>query len=222
MEKALRLSSVRKLSLLSLISILCTIIPAYGANVTLQWDANTEPNLDHYVVYWGTWSGSYSDNSGNIPNDTTSYKITGLAASETNYFAVTAVDDQGDESAIGREVFLLGTLDLDPQYDKGWGISKGDLDGFKIMFESSDPTPTLTASSEIPALNEPGVNGVGQPLHLETLPLGATFYTPVKVFIPCPGYANVSGLDIYYYDDVRMYWFLANDADDPGTVTFAA
>jgi len=193
-------------------------MPAYGANVTLAWEPNTKPNLDHYVVYWGTWSGSYADNSDDIPKDTTSYKITGLATSETNYFAVTAVDDEGNESAIGREVFLLGTHDLDPQYDKGWGISKGDLEGFKIMFESSDPTPLLAYSSDIPALNEPGVSGVGQPLNLETYPTGVTFNTPVKVFIPCPDYANVSGLDIYYYDDVRMYWYLANDAKDPGTV----
>jgi hypothetical protein len=186
--------------------------------MTLGWDANQEPDLDHYVVYWGRSPGIYLKNSGPIPKDITTYKITGLPASATNYFAVTAVNEGGYESAVGREVFLMGTLDLYPPYDKGWGISRGDLAGFKIMFDSSDPIPLLYPSSEIPALNEPGVKGVGDPLNLETYPSGVTFNTPVKVFIPCPGYSDVSDLDIYYYDDVRMDWYLANDADDPDTV----
>ena len=218
MEKPLRLSSLPTVSLLSLILFFVVVVPAYGANVTLGWDANNEPDIDHYVVYWGTSPGVYSNNSGPIPNDITTYKITGLSASKTNYFAVTAVNDEGYESAIGREVFLLGTLDLDPPYDKGWGIYRGDLEGFKIMFESSDPFPALMHSIDIPSLNKSDVKGVGDPLNLETYPSGVTFNTPAKVFIPCPGYSNVSGLDIYYYDDVKMDWYLANDANDPDRV----
>jgi hypothetical protein len=217
-ERLLRLSSPLRLSLLSLILIFVIIVPAYGASVTLGWDANKEPDIDHYVVYWGTSPGIYSNNSGPIPKDITTYKITSLSASKTNYFAVTAVNDEGYESAIGREVFLLGTLDLDPQYDKGWGIYRGDLEGFKIMFESNDPFPALMHSSGIPFLDKSGVKGVGKPLNLETYPSGVTFNTPVKVFIPCPGYSKVSNLDIYYYDDVKMDWYLANDASDPDRV----
>jgi hypothetical protein len=217
-ERLLRLSSPLRLSLLSLILIFVIVVPAYGASVTLGWDANKEPDIDHYVVYWGTSPGIYSNNSGPIPKDITTYKITSLSASKTNYFAVTAVNDEGYESAIGREVFLLGTLDLDPQYDKGWGIYRGDLEGFKIMFESNDPFPALMHSSGIPFLDKSGVKGVGKPLNLETYPSGVTFNTPVKVFIPCPGYSKVSNLDIYYYDDVKMDWYLANDASDPDRV----
>jgi hypothetical protein len=153
---------------------------AYGANLTLQWDAKTEPNLDHYIVYWGTAPGSYSNDSGPIAKDITTYKIAGLAATATNYFAVTAVNDEGYENNTGREVFLLGTLDLDPPYDKGWGISTGDLAGFKIVFDGSDPIPSLTSSSNIPALDKPTVKGVGKPLNLETYPSGVTFSTPVS------------------------------------------
>ena len=28
-------------------------IIGYGSDATLQWDANAEPDLDHYVIYWG-------------------------------------------------------------------------------------------------------------------------------------------------------------------------
>ena len=54
-------------------------MPAYGANVTLGWDASTDPSVDHYVVYWGTSSGYYSMRE-IIPSDTTTYSVTGLAA----------------------------------------------------------------------------------------------------------------------------------------------
>jgi hypothetical protein len=55
-------------------------------------------------------------------------------------------------------------------------------------------------------------------LNLEVQPPGWTFNVPPKIFIPCPGYQNVSGLDIYYYDNVMMDWYLANDANQPDIV----
>jgi hypothetical protein len=36
------------------------------------------------------------------------------------------------------------------------------------------------------------------------------FSAPVKLIIPCPGYADVSGLNIYYFDGSS--WVLASDA----------
>jgi hypothetical protein len=36
------------------------------------------------------------------------------------------------------------------------------------------------------------------------------FPAPVKLIIPCPGYADVSGLNIYYFDGSS--WALASDA----------
>lgn len=72
--------------------------------ITLQWDANQEPDLNHYVVYWGTSLGSYSDNSGNIDKSETTYTVTGLSGGTTYYLAVKTYDDQGRESDYSNEV----------------------------------------------------------------------------------------------------------------------
>ncbi|MBW1771072.1 MAG: hypothetical protein JRJ17_07970, partial [Deltaproteobacteria bacterium] len=75
----MKLAAPWKPALLCALLFFCIAIPAYAAHVTLEWDANTEPDLDHYVVYWGTSSGNYL-NSVDIPKGSTTYKVTGLAA----------------------------------------------------------------------------------------------------------------------------------------------
>jgi hypothetical protein len=170
-------------------------------------------NLDHYVLYWGKSSGIYSA-SANIPSYTTSYRVTGLAANARHYFTVTAVDDQDNETTAVREVSWIkhGTIDRDGR-DSEWGISTGPLKNFNLLFDSSSDIPTLGPTSGIPGINLPGVASIGIPLNLQ--PSGVYFNPPVKIFIPCPGYADVSNLNVYYYDDVTSEWHLASDADDP-------
>jgi predicted phosphodiesterase len=220
-DKAIQMKNqqfLRHVIMFFTILLLSLPMQSYAFDVTLQWDANTELDLDHYVVYWRTSSGSYTWSSDSIPSDTTTYEVQGLPNNETYCFAVKAWDNEGNESAMDREVCVLGSNDLDPNYDRGWKITAGDLKGFAVIYDSGDPTPTLGSSSEIPALSKPKVNGAGLPLNLETQPSGITFNTPVKIFIPCPGYSDVSDLDIFYYDDVRKDWYLANDADTPDMV----
>jgi hypothetical protein len=213
----LRLSSPRTVSLLFTAFFLGIAMPVYSASVTLGWDASLDPNLDHYVVYWRTSSSSYPD-SAIVPGDTTNYIVTGLAANTKHYFAVTAVDSQNNESGISREVsWMKHDNPKDGERDLEWGIISGELKGFTILFSSNDLVPTLGDSSEIPPPNLPDVNAVGLPLNLQTEPQGVSFTTPVTIFIPCPGFSDVSDLDVYYYED-GSGWVLASDADDPGTV----
>jgi hypothetical protein len=61
--------------------------------------------------------------------------------------------------------------------------------------------------SEIPPVDLAGVSGVAVPMNLQP---PAVFDTPVKIFIPCPGYTDVSSLNIYYYNGSS--WALACDA----------
>jgi fibronectin type 3 domain-containing protein len=58
-----------------------------------------------YRVYWGTSSGSYSQSHGAGINtgSATSYTVTGLTVGRTYYFAVTAYDAVGNESAFSGE-----------------------------------------------------------------------------------------------------------------------
>ncbi len=87
-------------SLLSL-SLLCAGI-AEGAQVTLAWDPSTDPAVSGYKLYWGTQSGQYA-----LLADvgiSTSAVVSSLEDGATYYFAATAYDGQGDESAYSNEI----------------------------------------------------------------------------------------------------------------------
>jgi len=213
----LKLSSPRKISLLlSFIAFFLAVLPAYGAFVTLGWDPSTNPSLDHYVVYWGTSSRNYSM-SEIIPSDTTTCRVNGLAANTRYYFTVAAVDEANNESTVSREVSWIKHLYGDEDgRDAEWGITTGTLKNFNLGFDSAADIPTLGDSEDIPGVNLPAVTSVGIPLNLQ--PSGTHFNPPVKIFIPCPGYRDVSNLNVYYYDDDTSEWYLANYADDPYTV----
>lgn len=75
----------------------------YARDVTLTWDPNSEPDLSHYIVYWGVESGVYTSNSGNI-GLANEYKIVNLDDNQIYFFAVTAVDTSGLESDYSNEV----------------------------------------------------------------------------------------------------------------------
>lgn len=85
-----------------LIVFFLLIASAQAQQVSLAWDANTETDLHSYRVYSGTASRTYTSNA-NVGNITTC-TISGLEASRTYYFAVTALDCAGNESAYSSEV----------------------------------------------------------------------------------------------------------------------
>jgi len=86
-------------------------VSAMGREVTLSWDANTEDNLSYYTIYWGTASGNYSQNSGDI-GLVTEYTVDIPDDGQSYYFAATAVNTAGLESDFSNEV---STVD-----DDGW------------------------------------------------------------------------------------------------------
>lgn len=78
-----------------------TVNTVSSSELGLFWDANTETDLDHYSVYRSTTSGGPYDL---IASPTTnSYSDTGLAASTTYYYTVTAIDVVGNEGASSSE-----------------------------------------------------------------------------------------------------------------------
>ena len=74
----------------------------YAAQVTLEWDPNTESDLAGYRVYYGTASRSYS-NSTDVGNKTI-HRISDLNDGTTYYFAVTAYDSSDNESSYSAEL----------------------------------------------------------------------------------------------------------------------
>jgi hypothetical protein len=78
-----------------------TTVPA-GQSVTLAWNPSPDTNVTGYNVYYGVASDTYTNmiNAGDVTNVT----IYGLVAGVTYYFAATAYDDLGQESAYSGEV----------------------------------------------------------------------------------------------------------------------
>lgn len=96
---------------------------------------------------------------------------------------------------------------LEEPYNEGSQINSGDLKGAKIIYNSSEPvTPIIGPENELPELDTVE-EAVGVPMNLQP---PTVFNTPVKIFIPCPDYTDVSGLSVYLYNGTE--WILACDA----------
>jgi len=98
--------------------------------------------------------------------------------------------------------------DLEGSYDAGIEVNSGNLEGAKIIYESSEPmTPTLGPIDELPSFDVNDAEAIGVPMNLQP---PTVFNAPVKIFIPCPGYTDVSNLSVYLYNGTS--WVLACDA----------
>jgi hypothetical protein len=64
--------------------LVSSIHDAYSAQVTLEWDPNTEPDLGGYKLYYGNASGDYAEviDVGNTTNKLTSYQAGKLAGEQ--------------------------------------------------------------------------------------------------------------------------------------------
>jgi hypothetical protein len=78
------------------------VINAHPAQVTLAWDASTDPDIAGYKVYYGNSSGSYQAviDVGNL----TTWSISNLIDGTTYYFAATDYNTSGTESGYSNEV----------------------------------------------------------------------------------------------------------------------
>jgi len=83
-------------------SVLLTHAPACAAQLSFIWDPSEDSDVTGYKVYYGTQSGTYTEvvDAGN----NTSCTIPDLVVGATYYFAVTAYDSYGYESAYSNEV----------------------------------------------------------------------------------------------------------------------
>jgi hypothetical protein len=129
-------------SLLALIS--ASMVPGLApllsaAQVVLTWSANTESDLAGYKVYYGTSSRNYGPaiNAGNL----TSYTLTGLN-SGIYFFAITAYDTSGNESAFSSEASRTIAPDTIPPVLSG--IQGTGIGGTfaTIVWASNEPSDT--------------------------------------------------------------------------------
>ena len=75
-------------------------LDATMTNVTLTWDRNSESNIAGYNVYYGRVSGDYT----RLVTVADLTVVIAVKGSKTIYFAATAYDTNGLESALSEEV----------------------------------------------------------------------------------------------------------------------
>ncbi len=124
---------------------------AYAATVRISWNNNSEPDLDGYIVYYGTASGSY-DEFFDV-GLTTSVDVTDLTAATPYFVAVTAYDTSGNESDFSSEAYIFI-----PSED-GSVLPDTDMDGIPDAVEDSlgmnatDPLDSLADTDGDGAVN---------------------------------------------------------------------
>ena len=94
--------------------LLCSALSASAAaSVTLAWDASPDASVTGYRIYFGPASGAYTNSVavGNVTNAT----LTNLKAGAIYYFAATAHDGSGLESAFSNETSYTPPLPPLPQ-----------------------------------------------------------------------------------------------------------
>src|SRR5882762_1863579 len=88
--------------LVTLCAVAAGLLRAQAQSVTLAWNASTSVGVTGYRLYWGATSRSYASNT-NAGNSTQA-TVLGLTLGSTNYFAVTAYNSSGLESAFSTEI----------------------------------------------------------------------------------------------------------------------
>ena len=127
-------SSNIRIFFLSTLFLFLFVSSATAREIILTWDQNSEPDLSHYVVYWGLSSGDYSDNSGDI-GLVTEYSVELPDDGQIYYFAVTAVDTSGLESDYSNEV-NTGDQTMSPVANAGIDQNVGE--GQQVYLDGSD------------------------------------------------------------------------------------
>ena len=101
----------------SLVLIAGLLSAAFGAPVTLSWDAPTTnedgsplTDLDGYTLYWSAVSGDYSAPIGNL--DVGNVLTVTVDAPDNSYFVVRAYDQTGNQSANSNEVLFMLAPDV--------------------------------------------------------------------------------------------------------------
>ena len=90
---------------------LAQCLSVVGPTVPLYWDANSEPDIDHYNVYRSSTAGSGFSVMGATSQSPDPVSLTDMTPLSTGYYVVTSVNDSGLESGFSNElcVMLTGT-----------------------------------------------------------------------------------------------------------------
>lgn len=118
MQRKIKITVLFTTSVMCWLLVLGMIAFAHGATIELTWNANQESDLSGYKLYSGTASGQYGApiELGKV----TAYQMQlSPAVGTTYYFALTAFDTSGNESAKSSEVSIFVPDSTAPEQPKG-------------------------------------------------------------------------------------------------------
>ena len=184
-------SRICYMTLMIIASVLLFTTVASADEVTLQWDANTEPDLAGYNVYWdsdqagepytNSLSMTLSDDENSDPN-LVEKTVTGLASGTTYWFVVTAYDTEGLESGYSNEVSytLSAPVNRPPVLDPigAKSVDEGQL--LEFVVTATDP------------------DGDGLTYSAGSLPTGATFDPSTQTFSWSPQYGGSGNYNVLF------------------------
>ena len=127
--------------------------PAFAGDVTLEWDANSEPDIQEYRFYLGNSSRNYGPpvTVGNQTSHTASNLTPG-----TYFFAVTAVNLAGLESGFSNEVSATVNSSTGCDVNSDGSINVLDLQVMTNTILGSGPCPgncDINSSGSVDALD---------------------------------------------------------------------
>lgn len=130
---------VTKFALLCFVGVSCLFLGTQGAkagSAQLTWDANTEPDLQSYKIYYatsshaGTCPTGYTSSAVVADDANTGYWFDNLTPGQTYYFQVTALDTSANESGCSTspgEVSKLITYRGDINSTPDHGVNMNDF-----------------------------------------------------------------------------------------------
>jgi hypothetical protein len=136
-----------------------------------------------------------------VTQETCSFRV--ASEDEHNNVQIPAVASVGPE---------LGVFDEETGQDAGIQVTSGPLKGAMLIYSSDELVePSFGPIDVLPTLS----GGVGAPMNLE--PTNWSFDVPVKIYIPCPGYVDVSDLCVYFHNGTSwVYACHASGIVQPG------
>ena len=151
----------RNAALVTLLSTSLLVLAPFSGlasnSVSLAWNPSTGTNIAGYHIYYGGASGAYTNivNAGNTTNAT----ISNLTEGNTYFFAATAYDSSGLESAFSNEISYtpgnspptLNSL-ANLTINENAGLQTVNLSGISSGATNEVQTLTVTASSSNPSL----------------------------------------------------------------------
>ncbi len=114
MRRVSNFCSKGKIEYLLIVLVLCLTSPAYGLDVVLTWDANTETDLAGYRVFYREDGQSYDYNNPAWEGIQTTCTIYSLDDGTGYYFVARAFDTWGNESGDSDEVTYTVVGDVTP------------------------------------------------------------------------------------------------------------